>query len=160
MMSLSSWHMDIICIFLKSKKACLLGLTDLPFIIILALLNCFFLSKTRTLNSFIIHNIALMLFDMFVMVIAMQVTGLFEIEIKNIFFIAKQYLPKGCSVTFKTLKNKIWFCRKISHPCTKMLWLTGKTFLISQLKVIWEHMITFENCNRSRKRLHHWLSIR
>ena len=59
-----------------------------------------------------------MLFDMFVTVIVMQVTTLFEIEVKNLIFIVKQFLDNECSITPETLKNKIWICRKLSHPCT------------------------------------------
>ena len=59
-----------------------------------------------------------MLFDMFVTVIVMQVTTLFEIEVKNLIFIVKQFLDNECSITRETLENKIWICRKRSHPCT------------------------------------------
>ena len=42
-----------------------------------------------------------MLFDMFVTVIVMQVTTLFEIEVKNLIFIVKQFLDNECSITPK-----------------------------------------------------------
>ena len=58
-----------------------------------------------------------MLFDMFVTVIVMQVTTLFEIEVKNLIFIVKQFLDNECSITLMTLENKIWICRKLSHSC-------------------------------------------
>ena len=59
-----------------------------------------------------------MLFNMFVTVIVVQVTTLFEIEVKNLIFIVKQLLDNKCSITLETLENKIWICRKLSHPCT------------------------------------------
>ena len=35
------------------------------------------------------------------------------------FFIVKQFLDNECSTTLETLENnKIWICRKRSHPCT------------------------------------------
>ena len=44
---------------------------------------------------------------------------LFEIEVKNLIFIVKQFLDNERSITLETLKNnKIWICRKHSHPCT------------------------------------------
>ena len=55
---------------------------------------------------------------MFVTVIVMQVMALFEIEVKKIVFIAKQFLGNECSITLETLENKIWICRKLSHLCT------------------------------------------
>ena len=56
-----------------------------------------------------------MLFDMLVMVIVMQVTTLFEIEVKNLIFYCTA-VPSG--ITPETLENnKIWICRKRSHPC-------------------------------------------
>ena len=61
-----------------------------------------------------------MLFDMFVTVIVMQVMALFEIEVKKIIFIAKQFLDNECSITLETLENKIWICQKLSHLCTIM----------------------------------------
>ena len=71
---------------------------------------------TRTLNNFIVPLYRfIMLFDMFVAVIVMQVTTLFEIELKNLIFIVKQFLDNECSITPETLKNKIWICRKLSH---------------------------------------------
>ena len=42
-----------------------------------------------------------MLFDMFVTVILMQVTKLFEIEVKIWFFIVKHFLEDECSVTLE-----------------------------------------------------------
>ena len=47
-----------------------------------------------------------MLFGMLVMVIFMKVTTLFEIEVKNLIFIEKQFLDNEYSVTFETLKIK------------------------------------------------------
>ena len=44
---------------------------------------------------------------MFVTVIVMQVMALFEIEVKKIIFIAKQFLGNECSITLETLENKI-----------------------------------------------------
>ena len=59
-----------------------------------------------------------MLFDIFVTVIVVQVTALFEIEVINLIFIVKQFLDNKCSITLEKLENKIWICRKLSHPCT------------------------------------------
>ena len=59
-----------------------------------------------------------MLFDMFVMVVAMQVTTRFEIEVKKLSFIVKQFLDNECSITLEMLENKIWICQKLSHLCT------------------------------------------
>ena len=58
-----------------------------------------------------------MLFDMFVMVVAMQVTTRFEIEVKNLIFVVKQLLDNECSITLETSENEIWICGKLSHPC-------------------------------------------
>ena len=58
-----------------------------------------------------------MLFDMFVTVIVMQVTTLFEIEVKNLIFMVKQFLDNKCSIILKKLENKRWICRKLSYPC-------------------------------------------
>ena len=58
-----------------------------------------------------------MLFDMFVTVMVMQVTTLFEIEVKNLIFMVKQFLDNKCSITLKKLENKRWICRKLSYPC-------------------------------------------
>ena len=90
LMSLPPWHTDIISIFFKSKKVCLLSVIGLSSIRILVLLNCFFLTITRTLHNFIIPQyFFIMLFDMFVTVIVMKVTKLFEIEVKNLIFYCK-----------------------------------------------------------------------
>ena len=44
---------------------------------------------------------------------------IFEIEVKNLIFIVKQFLDNEFSITLETLKNnKIWICRKPTHPCT------------------------------------------
>ena len=59
-----------------------------------------------------------MLFDMFVMVVTMQVTTCFEIEVKKLSFIVKQFLDNKCSITLETLENKIWIGQKLSHLCT------------------------------------------
>ena len=59
-----------------------------------------------------------MLFDMFVMVVAMQVTTRFEIEVKKLNFIVKQFLDNECSITLEMLENKIWICQKLNHLCT------------------------------------------
>ena len=57
--------------------------------------------------------------DMLVTVIVMQVTILFEIEVKNLIFYRKQFFDNEYSITLETLENnKIWICRKHSHPCT------------------------------------------
>ena len=48
-----------------------------------------------------------MLFGMLVMVIFMKVTTLFQIEVKNLIFIVKQFLDNECSVTLEMLKNII-----------------------------------------------------
>ena len=49
----------------------------------------------------------------------MLVTALFEIEVKNLIFIVKQFLDNECSITLETLENnKIWICRKYSYRCT------------------------------------------
>ena len=51
---------------------------------ILVLLNCFFLTLTRTLNVFITPPYCfVMLFDLLVTVIVMKVTTVFEIEVKS-----------------------------------------------------------------------------
>ena len=51
---------------------------------ILVLLNCFFLTITRTLNVFITPQYCfIMLFDLLVTVIVMKVTTVFEIEVKS-----------------------------------------------------------------------------
>ena len=55
---------------------------------------------------------------MFVTVIVVQVTTLFEIEVKNLILIVKQFLDNECSITLETLENKIWICKKLSHPYT------------------------------------------
>ena len=47
---------------------------------------------------------------MFVTVIVVQVTTLFEIEVKNLILIVKQFLDNECSITLETLENKIWIC--------------------------------------------------
>ena len=74
---------------------------------------------TRTLNNLIIPKYCfIMLFDMFVTVIDMEVTTLFETEVKNLIFIVKQFLENECSLTLETLENKIWIGQKLSHPCT------------------------------------------
>ena len=59
-----------------------------------------------------------MLFDMFVMVVTMQVTTRFEIEVKKLSFIVKQFLDNECNITLETLENKVWICQKLSHLCT------------------------------------------
>ena len=46
---------------------------------------------------------------MFVAVIVVQVTTLFEIEVKNLILIVKQFLDNECSI-LETLENKIWIC--------------------------------------------------
>ena len=43
---------------------------------------------------------------------------LFEIEVKNLIFIVKQFLDYECSITPETLENKIWICQKLNRPCT------------------------------------------
>ena len=47
---------------------------------------------------------------MFVAVIVVQVTTLFEIEVKNLILIVKQFLENECSIILETLENKIWIC--------------------------------------------------
>ena len=43
----------------------------------------------------------------------------FEIEVKKLIFIVKQFLENECSITLETLENnKIWICQKDSHLCT------------------------------------------
>ena len=54
-----------------------------------------------------------MLFDMFVTVIVMQVTTLFEIEVKNLVFIENQFLENECSVTLKRWKIKYGFVENL-----------------------------------------------
>ena len=44
---------------------------------------------------------------------------LFEIEVKNLIFIVKQFFDNECSIALETLENnKIWIYGKHSHPCT------------------------------------------
>ena len=52
------------------------------------------------------------------MVATMQVTTRFEIEVKKLSFIVKQFLDNECNITLETLENKIWICQKLSHLCT------------------------------------------
>ena len=54
-----------------------------------------------------------MLFDMILTVIVMQVTTLFEIEVKNLIFIEKQFLENECSVTLKSWKIKYGFVENL-----------------------------------------------
>ena len=58
----------------------------------------------------------IMLFDMFVTVIVIQVTTLFEIELKSLIFIVKQFLDNECSITPETLKNKYGFVENLVIP--------------------------------------------
>ena len=50
---------------------------------------------------------------MFVTVIVMQVTTLFEIEVKNLIFIVKQFLDNECSITPKRWKIKYGFVENL-----------------------------------------------
>ena len=52
------------------------------------------------------------------MVVTMQVTTRFEIEVKKLSFIVKQFLDNECNITLETLENKIWICQKLSYLCT------------------------------------------
>ena len=54
-----------------------------------------------------------MLFDMILTVIVMQVTTLFEIEVKNLVFIENQFLENECSVTLKRWKIKYGFVENL-----------------------------------------------
>ena len=53
------------------------------------------------------YTIILLYHLMFVTVIITQVMTLFEIEVKNLIFIVKQFFDNECSITLKTLENKI-----------------------------------------------------
>ena len=54
-----------------------------------------------------------MLFDMILTVIVMQVTTLFEIEVKNLIFIVKQFFDNQCSVTLKSWKINYGFVENL-----------------------------------------------
>ena len=57
-----------------------------------------------------------MLLDIFVTVIVMQVTTLYEIEVNSLtFFTVRQFFDNECSITLETLENKMLICWKLSH---------------------------------------------
>ena len=52
-----------------------------------------------------------MLLDIFVTVIVMQVTTLYELEVNNLtFFTVRQFFDNECSITLETLENKMLIC--------------------------------------------------